>query len=141
MTGPRLSRGPRVPLEKTVQSHGVTLLRSLGAQVYVLGTRRRSDDYPGTMMTAGLPDVWAFLPRPVLTSPVLGTHPLRFLWWEAKRPGATRRPEQCEFGRWCEAAGTPYVWGDLDALIAWLTAGGWLKPDTLPAYRQPKGSI
>jgi hypothetical protein len=77
--------------EKTEQAHGVQLLRSLGAKVYVLGGHRRAGDYQGTMQTEGLPDVEAFLP-------VRGTRRRVFLKWECKavggrlRPGAARIP-------------------------------------------------
>lgn len=48
----------RVP-EKVVQAHIVQLIRSLGGRAYVLGTRRRSTDFHGTMQTPvgdGWPD-------------------------------------------------------------------------------------
>jgi hypothetical protein len=48
-------KSPRIP-EKVIQQQIVTLLRSIGAQVWVLGTRRKRGDYQGTMQTPGLPD-------------------------------------------------------------------------------------
>jgi hypothetical protein len=54
-------RLPRVS-ERAEQSHIVQLLRTVGGQVYVLGTTRRRGDYAGTMQTPGLPDLLAFLP-------------------------------------------------------------------------------
>lgn len=52
----------RVP-EKAVQAQIVHLLRSIGANVYVLGTTRRKGDHQGTMQTPGIPDLYVFLPR------------------------------------------------------------------------------
>lgn len=58
----RRRRPPVIP-EKSEQSQIVQLLRSLGAQVYVLGNHRRKGDFAGTMQTPGLPDLQAFMPR------------------------------------------------------------------------------
>lgn len=142
------------PLEKVVQQNGVNLLRSLNAKPYVLGTRRgkREKDH-GTHQTPGIADVYMVLPQPmaaVVTGPEARdrcqhVHADDFMWpdlggfrsagwWEAKRPGEKREPDQVAFGEECLERGVPYVWGDLDALIAWLIAGGWLKRDQVGAH-------
>src|SRR3990167_3923263 len=116
---------PVVP-EKVIQQQGVTLLRSLGAVVYVLGTRRpRTDAHQGTCQTPGLPDVWCMFTRP----PAFGA------WWEVKaRHGRVSAP-QAAFADICAQAGVPYVCGDLDALIGALLRWGRLRPDQVPWYR------
>lgn len=137
MRGQRRPRAPR-PLEKVVQQHAISLLRSVGGQVNVLGTRRKRGDYQGTRQTPGIPDLYVFLPTPRWpTHPALGAPAGVALWFEVKRPGEGRSPDQVAFGNECHARQVPYVWGDLDALIHWLTEGGWLKRDGMPHYRQP----
>jgi len=120
--------------EKIEQAHLIKLLRSVGGRVYVLGTRRRAEDFQGTMQTPGIGDVYALLPAP----------PLRHedgrpcsLWVEVKARGGRLRPEQAAFREQCLAAGVPHVVGGLDAVIAFLVDGGWLKANWVPHYRQP----
>lgn len=125
---------PRVS-EKVVQSHGVQLLRSIGSSVYVLGTRRRSGDYQGTMQTPGVPDVLAFLPPRSRVAPF--RHVL--LFWEAKAQGGRLRPEQKDFRALCEVAEVAHIVGDLDAVIAWLIDRDYLAASSVAHYRQPKG--
>lgn len=76
--------------ERAIQAHVVRLLRHVGCTVWVLGTTRRRGDYHGTMQTAGLPDVIAFLPRAG-----------GVLFVEVKAPGGRLRPEQAQFRACC----------------------------------------
>ena len=114
--------------ERVEQAHGVKLLRSLGASVYVIGTTRPKGDYMGTCQTPGLPDVFCFLPRN-----------LGGLWWEVKAKGGRLRPEQEQFRLACMACEAPnqvhYVTGDANALIEWLMMLGLLKAENVPHYR------
>lgn len=147
--GPRETRGarmrsvtPRLPRvsEKTEQAHIVQLLRSLGGKVYVLGTRRRSADYQGTCQTSGLPDLEAFLPP----SPGLcrHAHPSPHGWLlvkiEVKAVDGRLRPEQATYREVCEWARVAHIVGDLDAVIAWLCAHGYVKAEQFSHERQPK---
>lgn len=122
-----------VPSEKSVQAAIVTLLRSIGAAVYVLGTRRGKDsgDY-STRQTPGIPDVYALLPAPP-ENPVLPMHcqtePCG-LWIEVKRPGGRMSPAQIEFQGHCQMAAQPHIVGGVDEVIAFLERGGWLKART-----------
>lgn len=128
-------RAPRVP-EKMVQWHGVCLLRSVGANVYEIGTRRsRKDHSHGTHQTPGVADVLAFLPPPPLRPEVI--HATQ-LWWEAKAEGGVLGDAQIAFQVDCRRAQQAHVTGiGLDPLYAYLIAGGWLKPDNVPHYRRP----
>lgn len=122
----------RTPLERVEQSNICNLTRSLGGKPYVIGTRRRREDYQGTNQTPGIPDLWLWLPAVHARGyPALG------LWWEAKRLGETRTPDQLAFGALCELSGTPYGWGTLDDYIAFLVEQGRLNPSSLPHYKQP----
>jgi hypothetical protein len=126
---------PRIRVsEKTEQAHGVQLLRSLGAKVYVLGGHRRRGDYQGTMQTEGIADVFAFVP-------VRGERRLVFLVWECKAEGGRLRPEQREFQQLCADADLAHLVGPFDALIAWLAARGLVKTNQFPAYRQPRSEV
>lgn len=121
----------RVP-EKAEQAHGVQLLRTLGATVYVLGTRRGRGDYQGTCQTPGICDVFAFLPaRGPLVRRVL-------LAWECKAVGGRLSPAQLVFQRCCVLSGIAHLTGPFDALIAWLTSYGYVQGESVPHYRQPK---
>ncbi|MGE0445661.1 MAG: VRR-NUC domain-containing protein [Vicinamibacterales bacterium] len=123
--------------EAVQQEQGIALLRTLGATIYRLGVRRRGGDYQGTMQTAGLPDVFAFLPD-TATGPLPGAQIVgrTFLVWEVKASGGRVRPEQAAFRALCVDAGVAHVLGDCDALIAWLVAGGYLRADQLSAARR-----
>lgn len=121
----------RIP-EKVVQQHIVTLLRSIGGTVYVLGTTRRRGDFHGTMQTPGIGDLYAFLPKP----PRFSGQPTA-LWIEVKAKGGRLRPEQVEFRAHCARAAVAHVTGDLDAVIQFLCDGGWLSAANLPNYRTP----
>jgi hypothetical protein len=124
-------RGMKKPVqhEKVVQAHVVTLLRSAGGKVFVMGTRRRGADYQGTMQTPGIPDLMAFLPTRGEPGRFL------FLFIECKRPGGRMSAEQKDFRALCLAAGVEHVVGDLDATIAWLVAHDYARADQFPHYR------
>ena len=134
---PRLTARTGRVAERVEQAHIVQLLRSLGAAVYVLGTVRRRGDYPGTMQTPGLPDLYVVLPpaRLPATRPTLRGHSP--LWVEVKAQGGRLRPAQVAFQAQCIVAGVPHVVGGLDAVIAYLIAGGWLAAASVPHYRRP----
>jgi len=104
--------GRGVPLEKHEQQRIVQYARLTGGEVYVLGTRRRRSDYPGTMQTPGLPDLW-------IMWPTLGIG----CWWEVKRAGGRRTPEQVAFGTACTQTATYYGYGPFDVFKTWID--GW----------------
>lgn len=114
------SRMKRRQPEKTQQIQIVRLLRTLGAAVWVTGTRRPRGDYPGTRMTPGLPDLFAFLP-------LRAGGPTRLLLViECKAKGGRLRLEQAQFAACCREAHLAYVAGNMDDVIGWLTQHGWL---------------
>ena len=118
--------------EKLEQQRIAALLRSVGAIVYVLGTRRPKGDHQGTRQTPGLPDLYAFLPGSrIAPSPVA-------VWIEVKAHGGARTPDQQYFAEFCEGARAPYLCGGLDEVIAWLVQRAYVKPDQLAHYRQPR---
>jgi len=123
--------------EKVVQAHIVQLLRSIGGIVYVMGTRRRREDFHGTMQTPGIPDVMAFLPR----RPVAGIVRPILLFVECKAAGGRLRQEQLAFQSLCQDAAIEHVVGDLDDLIAWLTGRHYVTSAQFPHCRQPKASV
>ena len=127
-----MKRPPR-QRERSEQAGIVQLLRSLGAQVYVLGTTRRRGDHPGTMQTAGLPDLIAFIHTP--------DQHRRLLVIEVKAKGGRLRPEQEQFRTYCLDANVNHLVGDLDAVIAWLIAEGYLQSNQVPHYRGEKAVI
>lgn len=140
MTQPRIRRDwakPRVQREKVEQAHGVQLLRSLGAAVYVSGTHRKKGDFQGTMQTPGIPDVEAWLPPDSTVSPARRM----LLKWEVKAAGGTMSPAQREYQALCVAAGVAHVCGDVDTLIAWLIQERYLKPENVPHYRGRPGML
>lgn len=135
-------RRPR-QLEKVEQQHIVDLLRSIGGEAYVLGTRRgrgRScpscgtfvQEHQGTRQSPGLSDVIGFTP--------IREGRRRMLVVEVKAEGGRLRDEQRDFRDFCVAAAVPHVVGGLNAVIAWLMAEGFLKADQVPHYRLPAGS-
>lgn len=154
---PRRRRAPgaRNPgLEKYQQHDGLKLLSAMGADFYVLGTRRsRGKPCPkcktfvpedqGTRQTEGIADVLIFLPaRPSLHSPALQeaiTFPRVVLWWEAKHAdGGRLSPAQVRFADLCRQAAQAHCAGPLDALYAWLIEHGYLDRNRVPHYRLPK---
>lgn len=116
-------------LEKAEQADTLRLLETLGAAVYVLGTRRPKGrccptcgtfvaESQGTRQTPGLPDVLAFLPG--VPSPVL--------FIEQKRADGGRLSEaQKDFRALAETSTAGYVSGAIDDVIAWLTRRGFLR--------------
>ena len=55
----------KLPLEKEIQADIVKLLKTVGAAVYTIGTKRKKTDHQGTMQTPGIPDLVAFVAVPV----------------------------------------------------------------------------
>ena len=114
---------PRQPAvsEKQEQAAIVKLLRSVGGWVYVLGTRRRKGDHPGTMQTPGLPDLFAFVPN---RHP--GTERIA-LWVEVKTPTGRPSEAQSDFEHGCKVSGTHHVMGGCDDVAQWLKWNGLLR--------------
>jgi hypothetical protein len=129
-----MTRRPPVQREKVVQAQLVNFLRSISAQVYVLGTRRPRGDFHGTCQTPGVPDLWVFLPPARMAAHEERTG----LWIEVKAPGGRRSPDQTAFAIRCAAAHVPYVCGGVDELVAWLIDRGWIKAGSVAHYRQPE---
>lgn len=125
---------------KAEQQHVVALYRSVGAQVYVLGTtRRKGDRCPhcqafvpnrdhGTHQTPGVPDLAVFLPPK-------GAEPARFVWHEVKAGSGRLSGDQTIFRDWCTATDSEHVVGGLDAAIAYLVRVGRAKTTQFPHYR------
>ena len=79
------------PLEKEIQADIVTLLETVGAAVYRIGTTRKKGDHQGTMQTA-----WNSRPGDVCDHAFeFGQGPAQLvqLWIEVKRPGG--RMQRC----------------------------------------------
>lgn len=112
----------RVP-ERVIQAQVVSLLRSIGARVYVLGTVRPKGDTPGTRQSKGIPDLYAFLPPLPYTDP----NSWKPVWIEVKAKGGRLRPEQAEFRDTCVKANHRHIVGGLDDVVAYLQQRGWLK--------------
>jgi hypothetical protein len=135
-TRPRLFRlhGARPPLEKTEQAATVKLLTLLGADVYVLGTRRPRGracptcgtfvaDHAGTCQTPGVSDLIVFLPGPL---------PRRVCFIEQKRDGGQLSEPQQQFRALAEESTALYVAGTMDDVIGWLTDHGYLARKAAP---------
>lgn len=118
--------------ERSVQQQIVMLLRSLGSQVYTLGTTRRAGDYHGTMQTPGLPDVMAFLPA-------RGERKGRLVMIEVKAPGGRARPDQLAFQDACRATGVAHVLGGLDQVVTWLVDEQYLRADQIAHFHTDGG--
>jgi hypothetical protein len=109
--------------EKTEQEGVKQLLRSVGGEVWVLGTRRRAGDHQGTMQTPGVPDLLAFVPPPRRRGePQDG---LTHVWIEVKSEGGRLRPEQEHFRENCLAARVAHIVGGFDDVLAWLVNRGY----------------
>lgn len=128
-----MMRSRRNQPEKIEQAHCCRLIRSVGGKFYTVGTRRRRDDYQGTMQTPGLPDLIAFLPAAKYG-------PATLLFFEVKAPGGRASSAQLEFACDCVNSSTPYLRGGVLELTAWLIRRGYLKAENVPHYRRPEGS-
>jgi hypothetical protein len=115
-------------LEKHEQAGTVKLLTMLGADVYVLGTRRPRGgpcpkcgsfvaEHAGTCQTPGIADLVVFLPGPI---------PRRVCFVEQKAAGGRLSPEQETFRSLVGSSTASYIAGTLDDVIAWLTHEGYL---------------
>jgi hypothetical protein len=135
----RPARRRASPLEKHEQAGIVKLLRSMGADVYVLGTRRpRKTACPhckalvgetqGTRQTPGLPDVIAFLKT---TDALVGRFQVAI---ECKRKGGTMSPDQERFQASCAASGVAHIVGNLDDVMQWLVAKGFLNANQVSHF-------
>lgn len=140
--------------EKKEQAWGVGLLTTIGAKVYVIGTRRPAGSKckhcgqfvpnpdQSTRQTPGIPDVLAVLPlRTRSARPPSSPHDeiRAVLWWEAKAPDGGRESEaQAEFRALMAQTATHHVLGSYDDLIAWLLEHGYVKAAGIPHYRLPK---
>lgn len=136
----RFMRKP-VQHEKIEQQHCVRLYQSVGAKVYVLGTRRRQRCHEcgavtrdqGTRQTPGIADLEVHLPAPPLRTVSTGL----MLKHEVKVGKNTRSDDQDEYADHCQRSGVPCIVGGLDAAYHFLLDGGWLKPENVPHYRLP----
>lgn len=143
----------KVQREKVEQAHIVQLAATLGAKVYVIGTRRGRGkpcpkcgtfvaEHQGTRQTEGIADLHMFLKLPSRTpmqSPVPKCFPSRlFLMWETKAPGGRMSSEQKDLATLAGDAGVCHGSGDFDAFITWLIAHDFVRADQFPHYRQPK---
>lgn len=123
--------------EKTEQAHIVQLLRSIGADVWILGTRRAKGDYQGTRQTPGLPDVLACLPWKGNISGGFR----RMVAIECKSATGRLRPAQEYFAACCQESDMLHVVGGLDAVIAKLVELGYLKAENVAHYRRPEAVL
>ncbi len=98
--------------EKQEQQAIVDLLRLIGAKVYILGTKRRNGDYPGTMQTPGIPDLYTFCGD-------------KCIWIEVKTVIGRPSEAQREFAYLCEGAGHRYFRGTADGFTAYLRQLGF----------------
>ena len=107
-------------LEKEIQADIVTLLETVGAAVYKIGTKRKKTDHQGTMQTPGIPDLVAFVKTP-------GWCITEQIWIEVKRPGGKMSKPQIAFSLHAVKAGCEHVVGGVDEVLAWLKARGVVK--------------
>ena len=114
--------------EKEIQAQVVHLLRSLRWDVWSIGTRRRKGEHQGTMMTPGIPDIYAQPPEVRAD--------VRELWVEAKAPGGRLRDSQIHFQACCLRNGVPHIVGGTDEVIDWLILHGYLSSDQVSHERK-----
>lgn len=151
MNRPRRACGGRRPIQigDAEQKRVADLFRWLGGRVRNIGTRQsRGKRCPkcatfvpgdhGTRQARGLADLLIFLSA--RTSVTRQPLPARFVWFEAKAGSGRLNGDQAEFRNDCLAAGMVHLVGDLDVAIAWLMAEGYVKAESFPHYRQPKGA-
>jgi hypothetical protein len=112
----------RQQLEKTEQAAIVQLLRTIGASVYVLGTRRRKGDYQGTCQTPGIPDLYCVIRKPHAVS-----NYLQPVWIEVKAGRGRTSEAQAQFKEESNCACIPHLIGGIDVVTHWLRQGGWIK--------------
>ena len=111
-------------LEKSIQADIVQLLESVGAAVYKIGTTRKKGDHQGTMQTAGIPDLLAFVTTPAR----FGQGPVVVqIWIEVKRPGGRMSEAQWSFWRNARDAGCAHLVGGVPEVLDWLKARGVVK--------------
>lgn len=108
--------------EKAIQRAIVQLLTAARADVWVLGTTRRKGDHQGTMQTPGIPDLVAFLPP---ADGGLGRYTQ--LWVEVKAPKGRPSKAQDRFRQACVFAWQAHITGGVDAVLAYLKTGGWIR--------------
>lgn len=109
--------------ERDEQAAIVKLLRLIGAQVYVLGTARKRGDWQGTMMTPGLPDIIASVPRWSLHLRVNRER----LEIEVKATTGRLSDAQKTYRAHALSAGIEHIVGGLDAVQAWLRERGFVR--------------
>lgn len=149
------TRRKPVQREKHEQSAIVQLLRSIGAKVCIIGTKRPGGkkcpkcgtfvaEHQGTCQTPGIPDLYAFLPARWTKAGVetiawddLRTCaiPASTLWVEVKAEGGRVSVSQQEFEALALKAGVNHVIGDIGRVMVWLIDHGYLKPQQVPHYR------
>lgn len=127
------------------------LLLAIGAKFYVAGTKRKRDDYQGTMQTPGLADLpLVFLPkfkrlapdvRPSTAEAMRATEPMyQLVVIEMKSPEAHRKKggglsaEQKELKHYCDLAGIPYIHGDAKRVVQWLIEHGYLRAEQVATH-------
>lgn len=108
--------------ERLEQQQIVQVLEWVGAKVYTLGTTRKRGDHQGTMQTAGLADLLAFLPYEHRET----RRGEQLLVVEVKSATGRMSDAQVEFAEHCNAAGIDHVVGGLAAVVRWLLDAGYL---------------
>lgn len=145
----RASCRPRV-LEKTEQANIVELARSVGCDVYVLGTVRRGSlcqncgahvaGHRGTQQTPGIPDLEIWLPahgiQRVLHDTFGNTREL--VKWETKSETGRLSDEQKTYRDMCAAGGVTWGCGTFADFEQFLVTRGLVIAQWIPHYRQPK---
>ena len=114
--------------EKQAQRAVCALIKLLGGQVWVLGTRRRRTDYQGTMMSPGLPACWFMFPPRRDLGAIAG-------WIEVKAPRGRLSAAQIAFRAACVESGVVHLVGGLDSFVAWCVAQGRVKADQVAPDR------
>ena len=122
----------KLPLEKEIQADIVKLLKTVGAAVYKIGTKRKKCDHQGTMQTPGIADLCAFVPVPAWAGGAAGVSykrksPWVQLWVEVKRPGEKMSEAQFQFRLNVREAGCEHVTGGVPEVLDWLKARGVVK--------------